>query len=62
MLLTASFKNNIQMAKPIKETPILKGADAIKFIRNNQSVAKESKENIDRIEANYELLAKISKF
>ena len=52
------------MAKPIKETPILKGKDAVKF---NQEMEKSKSEVIpvairERMKSNYSLLQSIAKF
>lgn len=50
------------MAKPIKETPILRGKDAANFIAKNNGVKKESEQEKARIRENYLTLAKLSKF
>jgi len=52
------------MAKPIKETPVLKGKDAVKF---NEEMEKSKSEIVpavvrDRMKSNYSLLKSISKF
>jgi len=52
------------MAKPIKETPILRGKDAVKF---NQEMEKSKSEIIpkairERMKSNYSLLKSIAKF
>lgn len=48
------------MAKPIKETPVLKGKDAVNFIKSmkeaekvkvKESVKKRIKENFNRLDA-----------
>ena len=41
------------MARPIKETPILFGKDAIRFEERMQNPPKESKEDRTRRVANY---------
>jgi hypothetical protein len=52
------------MAKPIKETPILKGNDAKRFIDNmSASVSKRVDLSVrERIKSNYNKLNAISKF
>jgi hypothetical protein len=50
------------MAKPIKETPVLKGKDAQKFYKDNQSIVKATSEELARIKENYEALKSIAKF
>jgi hypothetical protein len=52
------------MAKPIKETPILKGKDAERFVQEMEKskTIKASAETINRIKANYNELKSISKF
>ncbi len=51
------------MAKPIKETPILKGKDAQAFMRQMQAnKAKPTSPLNTRIKRNYEVLSKIAKF
>jgi hypothetical protein len=52
------------MAKPIKETPVLRGKDAIKF---NQEMEKSKSEIVpvavrERMKSNYSLLKSIVKF
>jgi len=42
------------MAKPIKETPILKGKDAAEFTKRLNNVAKVSPQEKARIEENYQ--------
>ena len=47
------------MAKPIKETPVLKGRDAVRFLKNMKApkavispeVMKRMKENYERLKA-----------
>jgi hypothetical protein len=50
------------MAKPIKETPILKGRDAQKFLRemNNPSDPKANAKEIERIKDNFSKLHSIA--
>lgn len=43
------------MARPIKETPVLKGVDAIRFRKNMESTKKISVEELDRMKKNFEL-------
>jgi hypothetical protein len=52
------------MARPIKETPVLKGQDAVKF---NEALEKAKSEIIlpatkERIQINYQALKAIAKF
>lgn len=48
------------MAKPIEETPILRGKDAENFIKRMQENHKVSKEEYDKIMSTYERLEKIT--
>ena len=50
------------MARPIKETPVLKGNDAKRFVEKNKSITKESGEAKKRISINYKALKEISRF
>lgn len=52
------------MAKPIKETPILKGHDARRFLANmNAAVSKKlDSSSREKIKANFDKLNAISKF
>ncbi len=43
------------MARPIKETPVLKGADAIRFWKNMEFNKKVSAEELDRMKKNFKL-------
>ena len=52
------FKVKI-MAKPIKETPILFGDDAIRFIERMESVQKETDEERETRIADYLLIKSI---
>ncbi len=52
----------ITMAKPIKETPFLYGKDARKFIKDNKTVEKVSKEEREEIRKNAEALKSIAQF
>jgi hypothetical protein len=50
------------MARPIKETPVLKGRDARRFaakIANPVPISKEEREKMEKI---YQEVVKISKF
>lgn len=52
------------MAKPIKETPFLKGKDAVKFnqaIKDNRN-AEVNKEVSLRMKSNYEKLKSVTTF
>lgn len=50
------------MARKIKETPILTGQDAKRFMQRMQETRTISKEEIERIKRNYEYIISISKF
>jgi hypothetical protein len=52
------------MAKPISETPVLKGKDAKAFLdrTNEKNIQKVSSEERARIQQNYEKLKSITKF
>lgn len=46
------------MARPIRETPILFGEDARRFEERMQRPRKVSKEELERVKKNYELVMK----
>lgn len=50
------------MARPIKETPFLYGADAEKFVKENKTVTKVSEKEKQEIRASYNALKKIAQF
>ena len=50
------------MAKPIKETPFLRGKDAENFVESNKEVIKASEEEKEEIKASYEALKGIAQF
>lgn len=50
------------MARPIKETPILTGNDAKRFVEKNKQIIKESGQAKERINMNYKALKGISRF
>ena len=50
------------MARPIKETPILKGKDAERFLRLMDEMEPVSKEELERIKRNYQQLMSIADF
>ncbi len=52
------------MARPIKETPILKGKDAQEFVKNMtaQEVSKVSVSKREKIKSNFTKLNSISQF
>ena len=58
---THNIKVKIIMAKPIKETPVLKGKDADNFTRNMKESfnTKVSQEEYLRIKENYEKIYKL---
>ena len=47
------------MARPIKETPVLQGKDAVRFIRRMNETRMEPIEKKQRREANYKLALSI---
>jgi hypothetical protein len=50
------------MARPIKETPVLKGKDAKRFREAMENVKPVSKERLDEINKSYEFLKQKSDF
>ncbi|WP_343744778.1 hypothetical protein [Chitinophaga sp.] len=52
------------MARPIKETPVLKGKEAAKFLAevNRSKNEKVSKETLEQIKKNFEKLKAIANF
>jgi len=52
------------MAKPIKETPVLKGKDAKVFLNNikENKLVVHSKEEISKIKENFSKLSAIAQF
>jgi hypothetical protein len=50
------------MARPIKETPILRGEDAKRFREAIANPKRASQEKIDRMNRNYELAKKRATF
>lgn len=51
------------MAKPIKDTPVLKGKDAKKFIKNlKQNTQRPNAEEVAKIKANFSRLQAIANF
>ena len=50
------------MARPIKETPILYGKDAERFIREMEHVKPASEEEKKRVRASYEKIKKLATF
>ena len=50
------------MARPIKETPILRGKDAENFMREIETSKKISQQSADRIKANFIRLNSIAQF
>ena len=49
------------MARPIRETPILYGKEAERFLKAIANPKKVSKEELERINKNYENIKKKSK-
>lgn len=50
------------MATPIKETPILTGEDARRFMQRMNEKREISEEELNRMKKNYELIMSIAKF
>lgn len=50
------------MARPIKETPILYGKDAERFVRDMKNVKPASEEERKRVRASYEKIKKLATF
>ena len=50
------------MARPIKETPTLKGKDAERFLRLMDEVKPVSREEMERIRKDYEYIKSIAQF
>lgn len=50
------------MARPIKETPTLRGKDAERFLRLMDEVQPVSKEEMERIKKNYEYIKSIATY
>lgn len=52
------------MAKPIKDTPILRGKDAVNFLQESKKAEtqKVSKKELERIKANFKKLKSIATF
>jgi hypothetical protein len=50
------------MARPIKETPILRGKDAERFVREIEKSNKISNESAIRIKENFNRLKSIAQF
>ncbi|HJA56117.1 MAG TPA: hypothetical protein H9951_12215 [Candidatus Bacteroides intestinigallinarum] len=46
------------MARPIRETPVLLGEDARRFEERIKNPRKVSKEELERVRKNYELVLK----
>ena len=50
------------MATPIKETPILTGEDARRFLKRMNEKREIPQEEIERMKRNYELIMSIAEF
>ena len=50
------------MARPIKETPTLRGKDAERFLRLMDELKPVSKEELEKIRADYEFIKSIATF
>lgn len=49
------------MATKIKDTPVLMGEDAIEFMKQIENVISVSKEDLKRMQANYEIFKSLIK-
>ena len=50
------------MARPIGETPILYGEDAVRFLKEMENVKSATNEEKDRVGKAYKMLKKIATF
>lgn len=50
------------MARPIGETPVLYGEDAVRFLNEMENVKPASNEEKDRVRKAYEMLKEIATF
>ena len=50
------------MARPIGETPVLYGEDAVRFLKEMENVKSASNEEKDRVRKAYDMLKKIATF
>ena len=50
------------MARPIGETPVLYGEDAVRFLNEMENVKPASNEEKDRVRKAYDMLKKIATF
>jgi len=50
------------MARPIKDTPVLKGKDAVRFVLTAQSFKPASEEERNRARKAFEYFSKIANF
>ena len=50
------------MARPIGETPVLYGEDAVRFLKDMENVKPASNEEKERVRKAYEMLKKIATF
>ena len=55
-------RKDTTMARPIKETPILTGKDAERFIKRMNETRTVSEKEIKRVKKNYEYILSIAKF
>ena len=60
--LHKELKTKIIMARPIKETPILTGKDAERFVKRMNEKRTVSDKEIERVKKNYEYILSIAKF
>lgn len=58
----ANEERSVTMARPIKETPILYGEDAKRFLKAMENVKPASQEEKQRVRAAYEKMKKIASF
>ena len=61
-LCAKNLKKRTIMARPIKETPILTGKDAERFVKRMNEKRTVSEKEIERVRKNYEYVLSIAKF
>ena len=64
ILLFLQYINQIEkiMARPIGETPVLYGEDAVRFLNEMENVKSATNEEKDRVRKAYDMLKKIATF
>ena len=62
ILYITKIKNIEAMAKPIRETPVLTGEDALKFELASQNVSPASNEEKEEAKRAYEFFQSVARF